>query len=377
MSSTARAALDRGRAHSRDQLGAESPAGQNWLGALAQRPSALDRRGFMRALGAGVAGAALASQLRIPSAAAQSAYTAGVIPSLSGLPWASGGYGDTTGLANLRQRPLDVVTTFASTDTWSNMTSLGAPFRNLPPADTYPVYAISYPLFPKQQSPQNGGTAVWQAAANGQFDYQHATAATSLASCSQQFILRLGWEWNIVSFPWACMDVALAANYIAYFRRIVDVFRARVPGITIDWCCNRGTKANAGVQNFYPGNDWVDFIGIDSYDWYPAILTQSAWDKDYNKTYLGGPKGIGSWLAFAIAQGKKMSIGEWGLIGGVADGGGDNPLFITNMLNFFQTNAANIGYDSYFNCNHSPNIHDFDDLPNGAAAYQSMMAAVG
>ena len=376
MPSTAQAALHCDRAHSGGRLGAGSLAALQSVAAPGPAPSGLGRRAFLQALGAGAAGMALASQLRIPPAAAQTAYTAGVIPSLSGLPWASGGYGDITGLTNLRQRPLDVVTTFASTDTWNNMKSLGSPFKKLPPATTYPVYAISYPMFPKEQSPQNGGTAVWQQAANGQFDYQHDAAATSLSSCSQQFILRLGWEWNVVSFPWACMDVALAANYITYFRRIVDLFRARVPGISIHWCCNRGTKANAGAQNFYPGDDWVDFIGVDAYDWYPANTTQSAWDKEYNKTYLGGPKGLGSWLAFATAQGKTLSFGEWAMIGGVAAGGGDNPFFVSQMLNFFQTNAASIGYESYFNCDHSPNIHDLDELPNGAATYQSIMAGI-
>ena len=334
------------------------------------------RRAFIRALAAGTAGIALASQLRVPSAAAQTAPTAGVIPSRSGLSWASGGSGDTAALANLRQRPLDVVASFTSADTWANMGSIGSPFRNLPPSATAPVYALSYPLFPQEQSPQTDGTALWQAAANGQFDAKHTAAATSLGRCSQQFILRLGWEWNIASFPWACTDVALAASYIAYFRRTVDIFRARVPGITIDWCCNKGTKANAGIQNFYPGGDWVDFIGIDMYDWYPAMVNQTTWDKDYNKTYLGGPKGVGSWLAYVNSQGKKLSFSEWALIGGVTGGGGDNPFFITRMLSFFQANAANIGYESYFNTDHAPNIHMLSEMPNGASTYQSMMAGV-
>ena len=352
----------------------EPSADQPQSAALSAPPaSGIDRRNFVRKLGAGAAGVAVASQLRVPPVAAQTTPVRGVIPSRSGLPWASGGYGDTTGLTNLRQRPLDVVTTFASADTWANMKSLGAPFRKLPPAASSPVYVISYPMFPKEQSPQTGGTAVWEAAANGQFNYQHAAAAASLATCSQQFVLRLGWEWNIASFPWACLDIALAAKYAAYFRRIVDIFRARVPSITIDWCCNKGTKANAGIQNFYPGSAWVDYIGIDMYDWYPAMLTQDDWDRGYYKEYLGGPKGIGNWLTCANGQGKKLSFGEWAQVGGVAAGGGDNPFFINKMLAFFKANAAHIGYESYFNFNHAPNIHNFANLPNGAAAYRSFM----
>ena len=73
---------------------------------------------------------------------------------------------------------------------------------------------------------------------------------------------------------------------------------------------------------------YVDFIGADVYDFWPALTSDSAWTGDCNSTYEGGPKGIGSWLNFAKSQGKKLTVSEWGVIKGSPYSGGDNPVFV-------------------------------------------------
>ena len=299
------------------------------------------------------------------------------LPIVSGLGWPSGAAGDAQGLADLRGRPVDVMQTFCARQTWNHLRTLGANYKwlNDPTRLVPPTVVVSYPMFPVEQSPQTDGVACWQQAAGGMFDANHDAAALSLSRYTgQRFILRIGWEWNLGSYPWACSDIALASYYTAYFRRIVDRFRQRMPGVLVDWCGGRKGVTNAGLPSFYPGDDWVDFIGLDCYDWYPAMTSQTVWDREYNQTYLGGPRGLGSWLNYVLSRDKKLSFGEWAVVSGTDSGGGDNPFFVTQMINFFMTNADKIGYECYFNANHLPNVHCFDDNPDAAAAYQALMA---
>ena len=340
-------------------------------GGLLRSPTG--RRSILKALGAGALGAAFGAPL---SARLAHATTASGLAIVSGLAWPSGAAGDAAGLAELRGRPVDLVQTFPAKKTWNNIRTLASNYNWLTDGTSFvpETVVVSYPLFPIEQSPQTDGVAAWQAGAGGLYDSNHDAAALSLARYApQQFVIRLGWEWNLTGFPWACNDVALVSYYTAYFRRVVDRFRQRVPNVLIDWCGGRKGATNAGLPSFYPGDDWVDFIGLDCYDWYPAMTSQAVWDKEYNQTNMGGPRGLGTWLSYAMSQGKKLSFGEWGVVSGVSDGGGDNPFFITQMLDFFATNAPNIAYECYFNTNHLPNIHCFDDNPNAAAAYAALL----
>ena len=68
--------------------------------------------------------------------------------------------------------------------------------------------------------------------------------------------LRIGWEFNGGWYFWAARKDP--TNWVAYFRRIVQVLKA-TPGshFTIDWCPNYGHQEIAPDQ-VYPGDDVVD-----------------------------------------------------------------------------------------------------------------------
>ena len=270
--------------------------------------------------------------------------------------------------------------TFPAKKTRANIRSLASNYKWLTDGASFvpATVIVSYPSFSAEQSPQTDGAAAWQAGAGGLHDSHHDAAALSLACYApQRFVIRPGWGWNRNGFSWACTDVALASYYTAYFRRVVDRFKIRVPNVLIDWCGSRKGSTNAGLPSFYPGDDWVDFIGLDCDDWYPVMASQAVWDRQYDQTNLGGPRGLGTWLDYAVSQGKKLSFGEWGVVSGVPDGGGDKPFFITRMLDFFATNAATIAYEAYFNTSHQPNIHCFDDNRNAAATYAALLGDDG
>ena len=81
---------------------------------------------------------------------------------------------------------------------------------------------------------------------------------------------------------------------------------------------------------------------------------------------------MGAWLDYAKSNGKKMSVGEWGLITGDPASGGDNPVFIQKMMDFYRSNSGSIAYESYFNKNNSRR-HALASNPKGLAAYKAAM----
>lgn len=339
----------------------------------------ITRRSLLRV---GIGGAAAASILSRPTWANLPTSASSAMQPLntrSGLPWASGVFdGDPDGFARFRGAALDVINTFPNKKTWDDIKNTGGSYQRMLTSTTKPRHetvVISYPMFPFNHSPRTGGVAVWQAAARGEFDHYHAAAAMSLMRYKQKFIFRIAWEWNQPGFHWACLDPALAPYYKDYFRRIVDIMRARLPTCLIDWCSSRKGKAKAGIQHFYPGGDWVDIIGHDRYDWFPMMTTQADWDKEYNSTKLGGPVGIGAWIDYARSEGKPMSVPEWGVVTGVAGAGGDNALFVENMIAFFRAHAADMAYETYFNRNNGHLLHNLQTNVKAGLAYRASLVS--
>ena len=89
----------------------------------------------------------------------------------------------------------------------------------------------------------------------------------------------------------------------------------------------------------YPGDDVVDYIGLDVYDYKQEGSAQERWDRHY----LKAPFGLQWHRDFATQHGKLMSYPEWG-VGQF----GDNPFFIQQMRDWFVQNDDKIAYAAYF-----------------------------
>ena len=144
-----------------------------------------------------------------------------------------------------------------------------------------------------------------------------------------------------------------------------------VPGahFLFDWCVNAGYR-NVPLSSFYPGDDVVNIIGVDTYDNNALNPKQVSWNAIYNE-----PDGLGAVLAFAKANGKPFSIPEWGLVpsqmpGG---GGGDDPAYIDGIASVVANN--NVAYQSYFDgLQEGP---QFFNSPSSIAAYRVHFGANG
>jgi beta-mannanase len=172
--------------------------------------------------------------------------------------------------------------------------------------------------------------------ADGLHDAEFEAAAKAISDAQPNAVIRLGWEMNLVSMAWFAKGQE--ADYIAAFRRVVQIFRRHSPGFKYDWCPGWGAQ-DSPADLAYPGDDFVDYIGLDVYDFKYEGSASERWDK----YYLNASFGLQWHKEFAAEHGKRMSFPEWG-VGNF----GDNPLFIQNMHDWFATNADRIAYAAYF-----------------------------
>jgi hypothetical protein len=172
--------------------------------------------------------------------------------------------------------------------------------------------------------------------ASGMHDAEFEAAAKAIAAAQPRAVIRLGWEMNLADSLWFAKG--READYIAAFRRVVAIFRRYSKDFRYDWCPGWGPQDSA-ADIAYPGDDVVDFIGLDVYDFKYDGSAEERW----NTFYLKAPFGLEWQKAFAERHGKSMSYPEWG-VGNF----GDNPFFIQQMHDWFLNNRDNIAYAAYF-----------------------------
>ena len=71
-----------------------------------------------------------------------------------------------------------------------------------------------------------------------------------------------------------------------------------------------------------------------------------------------------------MERGKKLAVSEWGLWGSTA--AADAPVYVANMYRFFRDHAAEIAYESYYNCPLIHKIFPSTRFPQGRAEYQRL-----
>lgn len=279
----------------------------------------------------------------------------------SGMPWPSGANGGSGGMADLealRGRPLDTRSVFPRFDTWGNMATDVGSRAIRGHAATGARVEVAIAMLPASHRGQH--MACWQR----KFDANVRQWGTALINAGLgDAIVRLGWEADRMGgYPWAVV-AGKEAEYMGCWRKQVGVLRA-LPGanFVISWTMQGKGSRIARASTIYPGNDWVDVIGMNPYDRCPAVRTEADWARVRDAKFSNGdPAGPGSWLAFARGKGKKFAVPEWGL-GSTStvcsDAGFDNPLFIRKMHEMFRLNAPSIAYEGYFNAHG-------DGRPNG------------
>ena len=151
-------------------------------------------------------------------------------------------------------------------------------------------------------------------AARGDYDARYIDAAQKIAAATQgdgPIYIRTGWEFNADWSPKKNSAWGQPENYVEAFRNFVDAFRSVDDRFQFEWTPNIG-DFGMNPADAYPGNDYVDVIGMDFYwDSQQAWSTKDpvrAWDWMVNQKY-----GL-QWLEdFADANGKPTAYSEWGV----------------------------------------------------------------
>ncbi|ABS02047.1 conserved hypothetical protein [Kineococcus radiotolerans SRS30216 = ATCC BAA-149] len=277
-------------------------------------------------------------------------------------------------------RPLDVVVVFNSDANWAALS--GPWFAMAPPAgqdwgqwvrddpDTRTL-VVSTGLVPA------GPPEDWRArGAAGEYDAHWTTFAENLVSKGLgSSIVRLGWELNGDWYETHYIGSTEAQReaWKAYFRRIVQIITA-VEGadFEIDFNIAEGQQDSVTIDEMYPGDDWVDIIGVDVYDSYISPIDPTArWEEKDAKV-----NSLSAVIAFAAERDKPISIPEWAMVAaGDTQGGGDSPEFVNQIADAVV--GAEVRYQAYFNVPEGGVGMTLADAPRGRAAFLSRFGASG
>ncbi len=117
---------------------------------------------------------------------------------------------------------------------------------------------------------------------SGIYDSYIRQFANDAKAWGHPFFLRFDWEMNGWWYPWAegklgtGTDIYNGNNpgdYVAMWRHVHDIFtQVGATNVTWVWCINEMTNTSAGqhppVSQIYPGDNYVDWTGMDNYNRY-------------------------------------------------------------------------------------------------------------
>lgn len=315
------------------------------------------------------AGTAIAAPHRaaVPALSAPTGAAAG---RASGLPWSDGVFAGhdraaADAFAAWRGRPLDNVLVFTGRGSWAEQ--LQPWWRAALPTGFdagRDDLIIAVPLWPGGSSVSDTGT-----------DAQWRLLAEQIAATDPDALVRLGWEMNCCDFSPA--TAANAARWRAAWIRAHTLMRTAAPGLTFVFNPNEGPAGKgflADPRQVYPGDDYVDVVAIDAYDWYPAYDTDANWTLHRDRRY-----GWEHWYRFARDHGKPFGLGEFGLYSASPASGGDNPRYFREVYRWLADKpAGTIRFVTAYNERddwYGGRLWPTDRNPAAGAEYRAQLAA--
>ena len=166
-----------------------------------------------------------------------------------------------------------------------------------------------------------------QAITQGQQDTYIRSFANSVKTYGSPVTIRFGHEMNGNWYPWGNKPT----QYITSYRHVVDIFRQEgVTNVTWMWSINFENTPYSPISNvssYYPGDDVVDAIGIDGYNW-GSSQSWSTW-KSFKDIF------IPSYNFLTSTYFKPLVVAETAS----TELGGNKPLWIEEMFKDSLTNS--------------------------------------
>lgn len=129
------------------------------------------------------------------------------------------------------------------------------------------------------QDPTNPSDPAYalSAIASGAWDTYIIQSARSAAATATPFLINLAPEMNGTWSPWGPGHNAnTPEGYVAAYRHIVDIFRALgATNVGWIWAPNTDWNAQSVYGSYYPGDGYVDWLGMDGYNF--GTTTSDGW----------------------------------------------------------------------------------------------------
>jgi hypothetical protein len=223
------------------------------------------------------------------------------------------------------------------------------------------IKALMIDIFPANRSNIETDSTTVQKIANGQWDSYIAMIANQAKAFAHPLFFRIGSEMNIAqgssSYPGAYSFGINATAFVLAYQRIVDIFRNQgASNVVFVWNPNWNSLGPNSVSAYYPGDNYVDWIGIDMYEYNPNDDPAYQMSEVYN-LYSGQ---------------KPIIILEWGINqnGNCVDS--DSATYVTKFFNAVEMTTAikmiiyqyDVGWHSF----------DSDGKPLTTATYVNRIA---
>jgi hypothetical protein len=197
--------------------------------------------------------------------------------------------------------------------------------------------------------------------ATGAFDaYWRAFARNAKAAGrnGDNTIVSLAQEFNGTWFPWNPKTVGMKVWKDCWKHVYTAIHSESDLQVTWVFSANANTEldgdyAVANLWDAYPGDEYVDVLGLTRYD---LSTLGDETSTDWRNT-CGNDQDICEAARFAREHGKELAVVEWS-IERDEDGHGDNPNFVQMMFGFFADNRDVLLLENNFN-----HYGDDDDNP--------------
>jgi hypothetical protein len=173
----------------------------------------------------------------------------------------------------------------------------------------------------------------------GRYDSYIREWAGKAKQWGHPFFLRFDWEMNGNWFPWSeGVNGNKSGEFVAAWRHVHDIFSAvGVTNVTWVWCPN--VNWSGSFENFksvagqYPGDEYVDWTGLDGYNWGTNPSRSGSW-QTFSQLYRASYR----YLTETVAPNKPLMIGEVAS----SEYGGSKATWIKEMLSEVPTEYPKI-----------------------------------
>jgi hypothetical protein len=202
--------------------------------------------------------------------------------------------------------------------------------------------------------------------ARGDFDAYLRSWADDLAAWKRPVFVRMFHEMNADWYPWgAGVNGNTPRDLVDAWRHAREVFAAaRADNVLWVWCPDAG-RGEVGLDALYPGDPWVDWVGLDGYNW-GANRPESGW-RSFDEVFSD------AYAELTALTDRPLMIAETAS----SEKGGDKAAWIADAFAALPTRFPRVRLLGWFDEARPDGDWPVDTSPASLAAFKAAVAAPG